>query len=85
MGPQDPGVTGKSLVDRMDNSTRSYKITHEQLWVACDIVTVIRRIVMVRVSQRTLQSPAFDDWRYKPPLVFSLAGTCYGRGLKEHR
>jgi len=80
MEPQDPDVTGRLLVDRMDNSTHLYKITHGQLWVAHH--TIIRGIDMVRVSQCTLQSVVLDDWRYNAPLVLGLAGTRYGGGLK---
>ena len=64
----------------MDNNTHLYKITHRQLWVAHH--TTSRRIDMVRVPQRTLQSAVLDDWRYNAPLVLGLAGTRYGSGLK---
>ena len=86
MDPQDPGVTGRSLVDRMDNSTRLYKSsTHRKfkLWVARHSM-IIRRIDMVRVPQRTsLQGAVLDDWRYSPPFIFGLACTRYERGLKS--
>lgn len=45
MDPQDPGATGRSLVDRMENSVHLYKITYRWLWVSR--YTIIRRIDIV--------------------------------------